>query len=109
MTAMREASETCAESAVVFCPLERAIVARGRTVIADDPSKPRVIDPQTGRQMGAPATRIFGPGQEVELPSDEILRLRADGFLVDPNAPEVPTEPGLSNAEHLDSIRRRPL
>jgi hypothetical protein len=38
----------------------------------------------------------FGPGAEISLPADEIEHLRERGFLVDPDAAEVPTGEGPS-------------
>ena len=49
-------------------------VARGRTVVIKGKS--------------------FGPGEKISLESEEINRLRELGFLVDPNAPEIPRGEG---------------
>lgn len=49
--------------------LVKAVVAEGRTVTV--------------------GKKEFGPGKTVELASDEADHLRARGFLVDPDAPEV--------------------
>jgi hypothetical protein len=54
--------------------LFKAIVAKGRTVTVGE--------------------RNFGPGKEVSLPADEVKKLAAGGFLVDPNAPELPRGEG---------------
>jgi hypothetical protein len=70
-------------------PIERAIVARGRTICVPDPTKPPAFvgrEIETNRAMFAPATRDFGPGEEVELPRDEVRRLRGFGYLVDSDA-----------------------
>ncbi|HEM7839804.1 hypothetical protein [Burkholderia multivorans] len=56
-------------------PTANAIVARGRTVFGLD-----------GKRHTA--------GEEVELPVAEIARLRARGFLVDPQKPVVPLADG---------------
>jgi len=56
--------------------LFKAIVAKGRTVMVGE--------------------RNVGPGKEVSLPADEIRKLAAGGFLVDPNAPEIPRADGPS-------------
>ncbi len=55
-------------------PLERAIVAAGRTVVLDG--------------------RDYGPGREVELTAAEIARLRAHGALFDPDRPAPPRSSG---------------
>jgi hypothetical protein len=78
-------------------PMERAIVARGRTVTVPDPTKPpafvgRQID--TNVELFAPATRDFGPGEEVELPRDEVRRLRGFGYLVDSDATVIDIDTG---------------
>ena len=54
--------------------LLKAIVAKGRTVVVGRQSVPE--------------------GKEVTLPEDEIASLRASGFLVDPDAPEIPRGDG---------------
>jgi hypothetical protein len=38
----------------------------------------------------------LGPGKKVSLPADEVETLRARGFLVDPNAAEIPRADGPS-------------
>ncbi|GAB7525328.1 hypothetical protein [Paraburkholderia sp. 2C] len=55
--------------------LEIAIVARGRTV--------RDLD-------GVP----HAAGDKVQLPASEIARLRARGFLIDPERPAIPLADG---------------
>jgi hypothetical protein len=77
--------------------MERAIVARGRTVVVPDPTKPPVFvgrQIETNREMFAPATRDFGPGEEVELPRGEAQRLRGFGYLVDADAKVVDIDTG---------------
>lgn len=54
--------------------LLKAIVAKGRTVTVGETN--------------------FGPGKEISLPSDEIKKLTAGGFLVDPREPELPRGEG---------------
>jgi hypothetical protein len=78
-------------------PMERATVARGRTVIVPDPTKPPTFigrEFETHREIFAPGTREIGPGEEVELPRDEVRRLRGFGYLVDPDAKVVDIETG---------------
>jgi hypothetical protein len=66
--------------------LFKAIVAKGRTVTVGE--------------------RAFGPGKEVSLPADEIKKLVAIGFLVDPNAPEIQRADGPSfSAKEGPSIK----
>ncbi len=85
-------AETPSPAATV--KMARGTVAKGRTVMA-----------QTGVHRtvnytadGAPITRrtevAHKPGQEIELPEHEISRLRAAGFLVDPNASLVKSDIG---------------
>ena len=81
--------------------MERAIVARGRTVIIPD-SATRVFtgrDPDTHAELFGQGSREIPPGNEVELPRSEVKRLRALGFLVDPDAAEIPIAEGPSYQE----------
>jgi hypothetical protein len=55
--------------------LVKATVARGRTVLDMDGKR---------RQAGA----------EIELPAEDVKRLRGIGFLVDPKAPVIPLADG---------------
>jgi hypothetical protein len=82
--------------------MEFATVARGRTICVPDPTQPSVFagrEPDTHRELFAPGLRDFGPGEEVELPRDEVKRLRELGFLTDPDAKEVIIEDGRTHAE----------
>jgi hypothetical protein len=82
--------------------MERAVVSRGRTVCVPDPTMPSVFagrEPDTHRELFAPGLRDYGPGEEVELPRDEVKRLRALGFFVDPDAKEVLIDDGRAHAE----------
>jgi hypothetical protein len=54
--------------------LVEVIVAAGRTI-------------DTGKAK-------FGPGKKVSLPADEVERFRATGYIVDPNAKELPSAEG---------------
>jgi hypothetical protein len=64
----------------------RAIVNRGHTVCIPDGNKKTVVgyDPVTGKPIERVILRDYGPDQEVELPVEEIARLRTTGHLVDP-------------------------
>jgi hypothetical protein len=53
-----------------------AVVAAGRTVVVDG--------------------RHYGPGEEVDLPADEVERLRAIGFIAPAVQPPAPVAEGLS-------------
>jgi hypothetical protein len=60
----------------------KAVVAPRRTVMVDN--------------------KFAGPGAEVSLPADEVAELRASGFLVDPDAPEIPVVtdgPAIGNSD----------
>jgi hypothetical protein len=73
----------------------RATVARGRTLSAPHETKKQVIGySDDGKPIYRPAMVDFGPGQEVELPMDEITELRATGFLIDPAQKPVPLAEG---------------
>jgi hypothetical protein len=79
--------------------MERAIVARAHTICVPDPTKPPVFsgrEPDSHRELFAPQTRDYGPGEEIELPVAEVRRLRGLGHLVDPAAKEVIVEDGQS-------------
>ena len=67
----------------------RATVARGRTVWADHPTEKRPIFNSEGKPSQGPKPHLFLPGQEVELPEADVMRLRALGHLVDPKALEA--------------------
>lgn len=68
-------------------PMGRAIVARGRVVHAAVRGEYDLVgyDSTTAAPVRAPRTRIYLPGETVELPVSEIERLRALGFLADPD------------------------
>ena len=67
--------------------LAKGIVAKGRTV--EVPSNQRRIAGYTAdsKPVYRATQRIANPGDEVELPAEELAYLRAAGFLVDPDAP----------------------
>ena len=80
---------------MVAAKLMRAMVARGRTVYAPDPSKRQIVGRgDDGRPMEMAVIVEHGPGSELELPADEVMSLRASGFLIDPGTPEVPRSEG---------------
>lgn len=66
--------------------LMRATVERGRSVIANHPTKKKIVAwTDQGKPVEHPIRLHYGPGQEVELPPDEVKFLRERGYLVDPN------------------------
>ncbi|HLH95018.1 MAG TPA: hypothetical protein VKW08_07860 [Xanthobacteraceae bacterium] len=71
--------------------LVRATVARGRSILVPG-AKKRVVGyaPADGKPIEVAELLSYGPGQEVELPADEVARLRVSGHLVDPHAAAVP-------------------
>jgi len=72
---------------------ERAIVARGRTVVAPTGEKRVGRYNDEGKPITVPVLKNFGPDQEIELPAGEIAWLRSTGHLVDPRIPaELPAE-----------------
>ena len=70
-------------------------VAAGRTLSGKVPPNEFVAGPTESTTNGTAAywlevewrlrpTRVWRPGEEICLPADEIARLKADGFLVNP-------------------------
>lgn len=78
----------------------RATVARGRSVDVPLAGKREVAgyDKETGKPMHRPVMKQFGPGQDVELPADEVATLRKSGHLVDPDriAPPIGEGPNFT-------------
>jgi hypothetical protein len=65
-------------------PKEIAVVARGRTIMGSVPGQVKFVGhDREGNKVYGPIYRVFGPGQEIELPVAECQRLRGLGFLVD--------------------------
>ena len=82
----------------------RATVARGRTIAIPNPTK-RVFagrHPDTGAEFFSFKIDEYGPGQEVELPVDEIAGLRALGYLIDPGA----VQHQVANGPNFDVAQR---
>jgi hypothetical protein len=64
---------------------EKAIVARGRSIDVQVPGRAIVVGTtEDNKPVTRAPTRRAGPGEEIELPSDEVRTLRLAGFLVDP-------------------------
>ena len=80
--------------------LVRATVARGHVIDVPDPGKKKVAgrDPETNKPVYRMDTRRYLPGQEVELPADEVALFRASGHLVDPDkiAPPIGEGPNFT-------------
>lgn len=75
--------------------LGRAVIARGRTIAVPHPTKRKIVNhTPEGKPIEQAELMHFGPGQEIELPGDEIVRLRKLGYLTDPSASEPPVPQG---------------
>lgn len=61
-------------------PFIRAIVAPGRTVYGDHEEMTETVF-RPGGLAEVPTMKEYGPGMEISLPEDEVIRLRALGFL----------------------------
>ena len=78
----------------------RATVARGRTIVAADPSQKVIIGYDAeGKPIQRARSVTHLPGSEVTLPADEVKRLRKIGFLVDPDVVVPPRGEGPSFTE----------
>jgi hypothetical protein len=82
------------ESAARHPQMARATVERGRTVVVPHPTK-RITAKYTeeGKPVIVPVLQHFGPGDEVELPFEEVVLFRKLGYLVDPNR-KIPARAG---------------
>src|SRR5437016_1579137 len=90
--------------------LIRAIVARGKTVVVPDPKKtaPTGWDKEAKETVMRAVVVEYSEDQEVELPADEVTRLRTLGFLVDPTrklTPQVATGPTFSEEKASEGAR----
>lgn len=86
--------------------LVRATVARGRSVMKPDASRKRLAGySDKGEPRYTPELVQYGPGQEVDLPADEVKTLRQLGFLIDPGAVVHPIAEADSNAVGWASSR----
>jgi hypothetical protein len=65
-------------------PLVNATVARGRTVLVATGKRKVVGIDKDGSKVYGPISIRRGPGEQIELPGDEVKRLQAGGYLVDP-------------------------
>lgn len=84
--------------------LVRGIVARGHTVRVPSTTETVVVgvNPETGKPIRAPKTRDFGPNEEVTLEESEMLTLRANGFIIDPER----VIPAPAEGSHLSEVSR---
>lgn len=82
--------------------LARGTVARGRTVDVADTDKPAQIYGYTpdGKPMTRHPQKSIGPGNEIELPAEEIAHLRTAGYLIDPDRILPPIGDGPRYTEH---------
>jgi hypothetical protein len=73
-------------------PLVTGIVARGHSVHVPIPDQQRRVgwDKDDGREIYTQATRVALPGESVTLSESECSRLKARGFLVDPDRTILP-------------------
>jgi hypothetical protein len=74
--------------------MARGTVERGRTVVVPHPSK-RITAKYTeeGKPVIVPVLQHFGPGEEVELPIEEVILFKKLGYLVDPTK-KIPARAG---------------
>jgi hypothetical protein len=64
---------------------EKVIVSLGRTVVAPHPTRTTIVGvTEDGKPKRAPMPVHFKPGDEIELPSDEVKRLIALGHVHKP-------------------------
>ena len=89
-------AQAAAEPATSASKLARGTVAKGRTVMAQTGERRTINYTADGTPITRLAEQAYRPGQEIELPEHEIKRLRAAGFLVDPNAAVVKSDIGPS-------------
>lgn len=66
--------------------MERAIVARGRSIVVPTEQKRLATYTLEGKPVHVPVLKTVGPDQEVELPAADVAWLRSTGHLVDPRA-----------------------
>ena len=104
-------------------PKATGIVARGRTVHANDPNAPKrfVGFDKEGVGIWVPSQRIYSPGEQIELPVSELERLKRLGFIADANRlasdeeaagvptrhPSMPDEPRKSEGDVVDLERQQ--
>jgi hypothetical protein len=75
----------------------RATIAQGRTIMFADPANQMIIGHDVdGKPIKRAQPVYLQEGNEIELPPDEVKRLRKIGFLVDPNVKPIPRGEGPS-------------
>ena len=74
--------------------LVRATVARGRSIEVPTTTKRVVGTTAEGTKITTRVCQVFGPDVEVELPEDDVIFLRATGYLLDPKTPLAPLAEG---------------
>jgi hypothetical protein len=88
-----------------FNQMERAIVARGRTVIVPDPRQMKVVgSTPEGKRIMKPIDMAYEAGSEIELPKAEIARLRVLGYVTDPSQKPLPLAEGSRFVESTNVI-----
>jgi hypothetical protein len=84
----------------------RATVARGRTIVIPDPTN-KTITGHTpeGKPIWRSKLVEYSQGNEVELAPDEIVSLRARGFLLDP----AQVIPPMAEGPHFTETGVKPI
>lgn len=77
----------------------RATVAKGRTVVSGSPTERKIAGyhPDTGKAIMVPILVEYGEFTEVDLPEPEVRRLRALGYLIDPDRAPIPVASNSAN------------
>lgn len=75
---------------IKLAPSARVTVARGRSIEVPTEEKVTIGLAENGQPITRLATRLYLAGETVELPIDEIDRLRELGYLADPENPSPP-------------------
>lgn len=71
-------------------------VAKGRSIFIPHPTRKRNRIDAEGKPISVPVVEEFGPGSRVELPADEVRRLRELQFLERPDEKELERQEGTS-------------
>jgi hypothetical protein len=93
--AQRKTAKPALAVRATFDGFELAIVARGRTVTIPHPSETIVTHRlESGEILYGPRPADHLEGSEIELPADEVERLRGLGFLMPPGQHLIRTAEG---------------
>jgi hypothetical protein len=86
-------------------------VAKGRSIFVPHPTRKKTRIDAEGKQVSVPVVEEFGPGSKVDLPSDEVRRLRELRFLERPDEKEPERQEGTSvqpaDGPMVHSVTRR--